>query len=179
MLIARVSLNSKYTIELLFCFFIDVDKYGGTGTRDSWPALSSLRVDSADVLRVIVETGGFDPFSSRGCGPPGNETVDRESPDRGFGVQSTVFESACKDGRLSCVRYLVSLLLLKECPRRDASRDWITSTRDDDGRRRKWMYYGAVAAVENDQDDVLKILLETKALDVNAIVDNDIGRSAV
>lgn len=140
---------------------------GPGGQSSSCPALLAVRADNSAVLRLLVEEQGADPFSYRfgeeSSLQPDDEAGGDGERDRGcFGVfHGSVFETACRDGRLRCVRYLLGRLL----PEEDV--------------RRKVVYYGAVAAVEGDGDEVLRLLLEEGAMDPNAVLDNDIGEEEV
>lgn len=148
-----------------------VDRQGGgpVGPQSSCPALIAVRTDNCEVLRVLVEEQGADPFAYRfgeessllqpddDGGGGGDDERDRGC----FGVfHGSVFETACRDGRLRCVRYLLGRLP-------------VAAAADD--VRRKVVYYGAVAAVEGDGDAVLGLLLDEGAMDPNAVLDNDIG----
>lgn len=162
----------------------DVDRQGGgpVGPQSSCPALIAVRTDNCEVLRVLVEEQGADPFAYRF----GEESSSLLQPDddgggggdderdRGcFGVfHGSVFETACRDGRLRCVRYLLGRLPVAAAAADDVGRR-VAAAADD--VRRKVVYYGAVAAVEGDGDAVLGLLLEEGAMDPNAVLDNDIG----
>jgi len=146
------------------------------------PAITAVHFDNVAMLALLIDHGA-DPFCSPHpvsiCAHPLSSprpvsTVRLTTGRYTTGVRDSIFDTACRDGRLACVRYLLTRLVQQP---RDQTRDYPVEAAANIDRKtvKKLLYRAMVAAVEQNQADVVGVLLDVGA-DANANYDNDIGR---